>query len=78
MYTKSFLKQVLFSLFISLNIIIVRAQNNDSYNKIILSSDIRTGAEQTERYLPWIKGKNIAVVANQSSLINKTFSVSYL
>lgn len=33
-----------------------------------------TGAEQTERYLPLLKGKNIALVVNQTSIIgqNKT------
>ncbi|OFX89915.1 MAG: hypothetical protein A2W99_08885 [Bacteroidetes bacterium GWF2_33_16] len=33
---------------------------------------IRTGAEQTEKYLHLLKNKNIALVANHTSLINKT------
>ncbi|HLG02095.1 MAG TPA: DUF1343 domain-containing protein [Bacteroidia bacterium] len=41
-------------------------------------ADIRTGAERTEIYLPWLKGKNVAVVANQTSLINKTHLVDTL
>ena len=32
---------------------------------------LRTGAEQTERYLPLLKGKNIALVVNQTSIIGK-------
>lgn len=32
---------------------------------------LKTGAEQTERYLPLLKGKNIALVVNQTSVIGK-------
>lgn len=32
---------------------------------------LQTGAEQTERYLPLLKGKNIALVVNQTSIIGK-------
>jgi uncharacterized protein YbbC (DUF1343 family) len=41
-------------------------------------ADIRTGAERTEIYLPWLKGKNVAVVANHTSLINQTHLVDSL
>src|ERR1044072_3075825 len=34
--------------------------------------DIINGAEQTEAWLPLLKGKNVAVVANHTSLINTT------
>ena len=33
---------------------------------------IQVGAEQTQDYLPFLKGKNVAIVANQSSIIHKT------
>ncbi|OFX19317.1 MAG: hypothetical protein A2041_03220 [Bacteroidetes bacterium GWA2_31_9b] len=33
---------------------------------------IKTGAEQTEKYIYQLKGKNIALVANHTSVINKT------
>lgn len=32
---------------------------------------LKTGAEQTERYLPLLKGKNIALVVNQTSVTGK-------
>lgn len=43
-----------------------------------VSPGIRTGAEQTEKYLPLIRGKRIAVVANQTSVIGKTALVDSL
>ncbi len=41
-------------------------------------SNIKTGAEQTEKYLPILKGKQIAIVANQTSVIGKTLLVDSL
>ena len=39
---------------------------------------IKTGADQTSKYLPLLKNKNIAVVANQTSLIYKKTHSSWL
>ncbi len=39
---------------------------------------IITGADQTEKYLPYLKGKRIGLVANQSSMIGKKSSVDSL
>ena len=41
-------------------------------------SGIKTGAEQTEKYLPLLKGKRVAIVANQTSIIGKTLVVDSL
>jgi uncharacterized protein YbbC (DUF1343 family) len=41
-------------------------------------SGIVTGADQTEKYLPYLKGKRIGLVANQSSLIGRKSSVDSL
>ncbi|HZL08620.1 MAG TPA: DUF1343 domain-containing protein [Prolixibacteraceae bacterium] len=41
-------------------------------------SAIQTGAEQTEKYLPLLKGKRIAIVANQTSVIGKRALVDSL
>ena len=41
-------------------------------------SGIITGADQTEKYLPYLKGKRIGLVANQSSIIGKKSSVDSL
>ena len=42
------------------------------------AKDIRTGADQTEKYLPLLKGRSLAIVANQTSLIGKTSLVDSL
>ncbi len=47
-------------------------------NIIITSEDIRTGAERTNLYFPLLKGKNVAVVANQTSMVGKTNLVDTL
>lgn len=39
---------------------------------------VKSGAEQTGKYLPLLKGKRIAVVANQTSVIGKTSVVDSL
>ncbi|MEJ7560753.1 MAG: DUF1343 domain-containing protein [Pedobacter sp.] len=41
-------------------------------------SEIVTGADQTEKYLTYLKGKRIGLVANQSSIIGITSSVDSL
>ncbi len=41
-------------------------------------SGIKTGAEQTEKYLSYIKGKRVAILANQTSVIGKTHLVDSL
>ena len=42
------------------------------------TTGIRTGAEQTEKYLPILKGKRIAIMANQTTMIGKTHLVDSL
>lgn len=42
------------------------------------AASIKTGAEQTEKYLPLLKGKRVAIVANQTSIIGKTSLVDSL
>ena len=39
---------------------------------------IITGAEQTDKYIPLLKNKNVAIVANHTSLINQTHLVDSL
>ena len=42
------------------------------------TKNIITGAEQTEKYLPYIKGKRVAILANQTSIIGKSHLVDSL
>lgn len=39
---------------------------------------LKTGAEQTHKYLPYLKGKRVALLANQTSIIGKTHLVDSL
>ena len=49
------------------------AQNNSGSNIAI-----KTGAEQTEKYLGYLKGKRVAILANQTSIIGNTHLVDSL
>lgn len=42
------------------------------------SADVQVGAERMEQYLALLKGKNVAVVANQTSLVKNTLLVDTL
>ncbi|HEY6506261.1 MAG TPA: DUF1343 domain-containing protein [Chitinophagaceae bacterium] len=39
---------------------------------------IKTGAEQTEKYLPWLSGKRVAIMANPTSIIGQRHLVDSL
>lgn len=43
-----------------------------------IKEQIKTGAEQTEEYLPYLKGKRVAILANLTSIIGKTHLVDSL
>lgn len=46
---------------------------------VSLAQNIKTGAENYEKYLPLLKGKNIGVVTNQTSIVDeKTHLVDFL
>jgi len=62
--TYFFLVTKFITLFFVLHFLPAISQNN-------LVNQIITGANQTEEYLPLLKGKNIAIVANQTSVIFK-------
>lgn len=42
------------------------------------TNPIKTGAEQTEKYLSYLKGKRVAILANQTSIIGDTHLVDSL
>jgi uncharacterized protein YbbC (DUF1343 family) len=44
----------------------------------INARSIRTGAEQTEKYLPLLKGKRVGILANPTTIIGKTHLVDSL
>lgn len=47
-------------------------------NTVKLPGEIKVGAEQTSEYLPLLKGKSVAIVANPSSMIQNTHLVDSL
>ncbi|NTW34383.1 MAG: DUF1343 domain-containing protein [Bacteroidetes bacterium] len=47
-------------------------------SKTISADSIRTGSQRTEKYFPFLKGKNVAVVANHTSMIGKVHLVDSL
>jgi uncharacterized protein YbbC (DUF1343 family) len=54
------------------------AKNQPNDPARIATSQIKTGAEQTEKYVPYLKGKRVAILANQTSIIGKTHLVDSL
>jgi len=46
--------------------------------QLTASKEIITGADQTDKYLPLLKGKKIAIIGNQTSIIGKTHLVDSL
>ena len=65
-----------------LGTVLITGFRNPSQQKeftVINSKDtIRTGADQTEKYLPYLKGKRVAILANQTSIIGNRHLVDSL
>ncbi|MCW3089430.1 MAG: hypothetical protein JWP81_499 [Ferruginibacter sp.] len=47
-------------------------------NVVAGKGSLKTGADQTEKYLPYLKGKRVALLANQTSIIGKKHLVDSL
>ena len=69
---------ILFSTILAISNIEAVAQIASSNQSTSDKSGMITGADQTERYLPYLKGKRIGLVANQSSIIGGKSSVDSL
>ena len=56
------------------------AQNNAGRTAVAVApkDTIRTGADQTEKYVPYLKGKRVAILANQTSIIGRRHMVDSL
>ncbi len=52
--------------------------SKNSVVKQTTESAIKTGAEQTEKYVPYLKGKRVAILANQTSIIGNIHLVDSL
>jgi len=71
------MKYTLSLLFLLISIVVVVSAQQPNL-KLVEYSQITTGASQINSYLPFLKDKNIAVVANQSSTIGNTQLVDTL
>jgi hypothetical protein len=69
---------MLFSTLLSISTIQCTAQVASSIQSTSNQSGIITGADQTKKYLPYLQGKRIGMVANQSSMISKKSSIDSL
>ena len=73
------MKSFLICLLLSYNFLSFAQQKPNNLNpKTITADSIKVGAQRTEIYLPLLKGKNVAVVANYTSMIGKTRLVDSL
>ncbi|RZJ15876.1 MAG: DUF1343 domain-containing protein, partial [Acinetobacter sp.] len=72
------LNLILFLAILAISNINCTAQNVNKKTSTSNKLGVITGADQTEKYLPYLKGKRIGLVANQSSLIGKKSSVDSL
>jgi len=68
----------LFCTLLAINHTTCSAQIASSNQSISNTPEIITGADQTDQYLPFLKGKRIGLVANQSSIIGNKNSVDSL
>lgn len=69
---------ILFFTLLAISNIECTAQIASSKQSTSTKGEIITGADQTEKYLPYLKGKRIGLVANQSSIIGTKSSVDSL
>ena len=67
-----------FALLFALVVVIQTGCYSQKKTKTIPQNQIATGAEQTDKYLPLLKGKRVAMMANPTSIIGKTHLVDSL
>jgi uncharacterized protein YbbC (DUF1343 family) len=72
------LTSILFLTFLAISNSKPTTQIASSNQRTSYKKEIITGADQTEKYLPYLKGKRIGLVANQSSIIGRKSSVDSL
>ena len=56
----------------------ITGENSTNIVAVTKNGVIKTGAEQTEKYVPYLKGKRVAILANLTTIIGKTHLVDSL
>ena len=73
------MRSILFILIASISIFCSSSKpKKERIHTDINKKELKTGAEQTDKYLPLLKGKRVAIMANQTSVIGKTHLVDSL
>ena len=73
------MRSILFTLIASTSIFCSSSKPKKEKAPLVVNNkEIKTGAEQTDKYLPLLKGKRIAIMANQTSMMGKTHLVDSL
>ena len=73
------MRSILFLLIASSSIFCAASKKKQERAPIYVNKkEIKTGAEQTDKYLPLLKEKRVAIMANQTSIIGKTHLVDSL
>jgi len=66
-------------IFLAVNFSFCNSLKNQSKHAVDpVNGSIKTGAEQTDKYLPYLKGKRVAIMANPTTIIGKTHLVDSL
>jgi uncharacterized protein YbbC (DUF1343 family) len=72
------MKLLSISVIISVALCVCSSSHNTEQRITGGEKQIRTGAEQTEKYVPYLRGKRVAILANQTSIIGKRHLVDSL
>jgi uncharacterized protein YbbC (DUF1343 family) len=75
----NFTMRFLFILLITISLSFCGTTNHQLQSTAdVNNQSLKTGAEQTEKYIPFLKGKRVAIMANQTSIIVKAHLVDSL
>ena len=66
------------SIVIAASLAFCSSSKNQSKINTTTGKEIKPGADQTEKYLPYLKGKRVAIMANLTTIIGKTHLVDSL
>jgi uncharacterized protein YbbC (DUF1343 family) len=72
------MKLLSISIIISLGFCVCSSARHQEQTIAAGEKQIKTGAEQTEKYVPYLRGKRVAILANQTSVIGKMHLVDSL
>jgi uncharacterized protein YbbC (DUF1343 family) len=70
-------KLLLLTVLVSMTFVYCAYNNRTSFAKSV-AGELKTGAEQTNEYVPYLKGKRVAILANQTAIIGKSHLVDSL